>query len=234
MEGRKFTHIKTTIHPDGGIKRIRAIGRKVEGALTAPVIRSSTRRLLSLRERSLSPSKSDIMFVPVIPLTEEAYAPFGQVIQAYDASAAPSSVKITAANAGTADKFHKLSSVSSSYPSSSSATTAISVYRCRPLDDLEDGLTVLRTLERHPYTTQAFIPMGSPADQTADGYLVVVAHNGSDDKPDMRTLKAFRATTSQGISYNAGVWHQPMTVLGKVGLVSDALLDVADALAVGS
>ena len=162
------------------------------------------------------------MFIPVVPLSEEAYAPFGQVIQAYDASASPASIKVTPANAGTADKFHKLSPLSSSYPPNANATTAISVYRCRPLDDLQDGLTVLRTLERHPYTTQAFIPMGSPSDQTADGYLVVVAHNGTDDKPDMRTLKAFRATTSQGISYNAGVWHQPMTVLGKVGVVNNA------------
>jgi len=44
-------------------------------------------------------------------------------------------------------------------------------------------------------------------------YLVIVALNGADDKPDLMTLRAFLATTAQGISYHAGVWHHPMISL---------------------
>ncbi|KAF9058498.1 ureidoglycolate hydrolase, partial [Rhodocollybia butyracea] len=46
-------------------------------------------------------------------------------------------------------------------------------------------------------------------------YLVVVAKNGEDDKPDLKTLGAFIANTAQGIVYSTGIWHQPMTVLDK-------------------
>ena len=37
-----------------------------------------------------------------------------------------------------------------------------------------------------------------------------------DDKPDLSTLKAFHAKTTQGISYHPGVWHHPMVALGSV------------------
>jgi len=78
----------------------------------------------------------------------------------------------------------------------------------------------VRVLERHPYTNQAFIPMGTGAslsDQLLEtqgrAYLVVVATNGDDDKPDLETLRAFVAHTGQGIVYNRGVWHHPMVTL---------------------
>lgn len=29
-----------------------------------------------------------------------------------------------------------------------------------------------------------------------------------DDKPDLSTLRAFVASTAQGISYNAGIWRE--------------------------
>jgi len=42
----------------------------------------------------------------------------------------------------------------------------------------------------------------------ARGYLVVVALNGEDDKPDIKTLRAFISTTAQGISYDTAVWRE--------------------------
>lgn len=39
-------------------------------------------------------------------------------------------------------------------------------------------------------------------------YLAVAALNGSDDKPDMSTARAFLGTAAQGISYNMGVWRE--------------------------
>jgi allantoicase len=96
-----------------------------------------------------------------VPLTADAYKPYGQVIQAYKSDSIPCGLKVTPANGGTAQKFHKLSLLKSSYPSEASATAGISVYRCQPLQDIKEGSTTLTVLERHSYTSQAFIPMGS-------------------------------------------------------------------------
>jgi len=161
----------------------------------------------------MSSQQSNITVIPIVPLTSEAFAAFGQVIQAYSEShPARKSIKITPANAGTAEKFHKLCLPFSSYPAEASASTGISIYRCQPLQDICDGITTLHTLERHLYTNQAFIPMGrgdgEGLEDPTDRYLVVVAHNGQDDRPDMKTLRAFLAKTSQGISYNAGIWRK--------------------------
>lgn len=205
VENRTYTHVRVTIYPDGGIKRIRVIGKA-----ETPTILDS--RPNAVESGAQSPDTSEIITIPVVPLTAAAYRPFGQVVQAYNSSSRPDGVKVTPANAGTADKFHKLSLLSSSYPSNAGATTGISVYRCKPLEDIKDGVTVLRTLERHPYTSQAFIPMGSGSgnglSEPGNSYLVVVALNGTDDRPDMTTLKAFLASSAQGISYDAGIWRE--------------------------
>lgn len=146
--------------------------------------------------------------LPILPLTPEAFAPYGKVIEAYvDHAAAPKGVKITPANFGTASKFHKLSLLESNYPDKSAATAGLSVYHCHPASSFQ-----LTHMERHAHTNQAFIPMGS----SGRGYLVVVAQTGDDDKPDTKTLRAFKATTSQGIVYNRALWHQPMTVLDEM------------------
>jgi len=152
--------------------------------------------------------------VLAFPLTPEAFAPFGQVIQSYaDIASTPRSVKITPANFGTAIKYHKLSLLESSYPADAHATTGISVYRCQPVEVLKNSTkreVMLNALERHPFTNQAFLPMGQDKYSL---YLVVVAKNGLDNRPDLGTLRAFAARGNQGIVYDTGVWHQPMTVL---------------------
>ncbi|KAF8160795.1 allantoicase [Crassisporium funariophilum] len=222
VENQIYTHVKVTIHPDGGLKRVRFIGRKAESDSVTSNTAVTNPNVESMAIPDVSPAStqsSQIITIPVVPLTLEAFSSFGQVIQAFNHDTTPEGIKVTPANGGTANKFHKLSLLNSSYPSGSGATTGISIYRCQPLEDVVDGVTVLKTLERHPFTSQAFIPMGSGdrhgLPDPGDSYLVVVAHNGSDDKPDMQTLKAFLATSAQGISYNANIWHQPMTVLGK-------------------
>jgi allantoicase len=82
----------------------------------------------------------------------------------------------------------------------------------------------VKVLERHKCTDQTFVPMGTgQGSWNLDGetmvekpgrvYLVIVALNGADDKPDLSTLRAFVATTSQGVTYGTGVWHHPMIAL---------------------
>ncbi|KAK7005736.1 putative allantoicase [Favolaschia claudopus] len=220
VEGRQYTHVKVTIHPDGGIKRVRVLGAKGEGKTLVSKLGEAVSGALE----AVAPTTNTtppVKTIPVLPLTPEAFASFGQVIQAYeDHNAVPKGTKITPANQGSASKFHKLSLLASSYPEEMGATAGLSVYRCNPLQHISsDGSTDLTIMERHPFTNQAFIPMGKGREEglldPGTTYLVVVAHNGADDRPDVQTVRAFIASASQGIVYKTAVWHQPMTVLGK-------------------
>jgi len=76
------------------------------------------------------------------------------------------------------------------------------VFRCAPFDARP---IPVRVLEKHPMSTQVFIPMN------ARRYLVIVALGG--DAPDLATLAAFVAEGAQGVSYRPGVWHHPMIAL---------------------
>jgi len=238
VEGKPYTHVKITIHPDGGLKRIRLVGKRADypaqyiaiannngtsSGNEAGVVNETSNSAEIAKGTHTNPVASSrlVTTIPVLPLTPEAFAPFGKVIQAYeDHNAAPPGTKITSANQGTASKFHKLGLLGCSYPSEMGATAGLSVYRCNPLPCGEEW--EVKILERHPFTTQAFIPMGTAGilkqseDRLEDPvYLVVVTKNGPDDKPDLKTLRAFAASTAQGIMYNIAVWHQPMVVFNK-------------------
>ena len=148
------------------------------------------------------------------------------MVQAYSGHEnAPTGLKVTQANQGSALKFHKISPILSSYPESSGSTANLSVYRCKALEfDFNADFRgsgpgwPVRLLERHAYTNQAFIPMGIGCGEGFRGkdslvkqgraYLVVVALNGEDDKPDLRTLKAFVAGSGQSVVYDTGVWRE--------------------------
>jgi allantoicase len=246
VAGRTYTHVKLTIYPDGGVKRVRVIGKRaeVEGSypgnvdprsyknlnaeeaiVTAADGSSSTHDISEKSSIGISSSASvnresdKAAFIQALPLTPEAFFPFGQVVQAYtDPNGAPRGTRITSANQGTATKFHKLASPLSSYPPGSGATTGLSVYRCQPVDLGPSGECKVSVLERHPYTDQALIPMGCASDDdevsgealrdSGKSYLVVVAKNGTDDGPDLGTLRAFIASAGQSVVYNAAVWRE--------------------------
>lgn len=235
VEGKAYTHVKVTINPDGGIKRVRLVGKradqKVEDlaaankATTAAVAGSEVVENPTTDQGSQQPvpTPNAAAILPILPLTPEAFAPFGKVIQAYaDHNAAPRGTKITPANQGTASKFHKLALVSSSYAEGDGATAGISVYRCDPLPSGGNSGWEVKVLERHPFTTQAFIPMGGAGslgkagdglESPGDAYLVVVAKNDDKGNPDLKTLRAFAATAAQGIMYNAAVWREYFRLL---------------------
>jgi ureidoglycolate lyase len=65
----------------------------------------------------------------------------------------------------------------------------------------------IETMERHPYATQTFVPMGSCR------YLTVVTRDTGDGRPDPSCIRAFVAQASQGITYHRNVWHAGMMVL---------------------
>ncbi|KAI9373195.1 ureidoglycolate hydrolase [Aspergillus egyptiacus] len=88
-------------------------------------------------------------------------------------------------------------------------------------------------LERHPYTTQTFTPLGlSDSASNAETYYLVivapsltgqvekaVAESGESvevrDPPDLSRLKVFRARGGQAVTYGVGTWHAPMVVVGE-------------------
>lgn len=58
-------------------------------------------------------------------------------------------------------KYARLANITSTYPVDANAVTGISVFRATPKVGLERGKAFdIRYMERHPYTSQAFVPMG--------------------------------------------------------------------------
>jgi ureidoglycolate lyase len=126
------------------------------------------------------------------PLTAEAFAPFGSVIEASDAA-----VKLDI-NQGHAIRYDRLAEIDAA---DEGGTGIVSLFRARPLAEL-----VLRTFERHPLGSQTFVPLsGKP-------YLVAVAPAGAFDPAQIRL---FRAGPHQGVHYRKGVWHHFLLVLDE-------------------
>lgn len=65
----------------------------------------------------------------------------------------------------------------------------------------------LKAMERHPFSAQTFIPLNGCA------YLVVVCHADQNGLPDPQTVRAFRASANQGVTYRRDVWHHGLSVL---------------------
>lgn len=130
------------------------------------------------------------------PLTAESFAPFGDVIEANDF------VQSFPINGGTTQRYHDLAKVQIS----GEARAGISIFR----GDARSFPLRITMLERHPKGSQAFVPLqGRP-------YLVLVAPNGLDDKPDLDNIRLFHATASQGVNYFQGTWHHPLLALEDV------------------
>ncbi|HEX6375245.1 MAG TPA: ureidoglycolate lyase [Allosphingosinicella sp.] len=126
------------------------------------------------------------------PLTAEAFASFGKVIEASDAA-----VKLDI-NQGHAVRYDRLAEID---VADGGGVPVISLFRAKPLGEL-----VLRAFERHPLGTQTFVPLsGRP-------YLVAVAPAGPFDPADIRL---FRAEPHQGVHYRKGVWHHFLLVLDE-------------------
>lgn len=154
-------------------------------------------------------------------LTPEAFAPYGGVISVNEQL---KKINVSNANYGTAVKLHNVAPVVNNFANSTSgkpATTNLNVFRCSAPKRLITNLGIYRTyqskvLERHPYSTQAFIPMGQ--DRNKVSYIVIVAKTdeSSEQKlPDPTTVKAFFCRGNQSITYGAGTWHAPMVVIDE-------------------
>jgi ureidoglycolate lyase len=124
------------------------------------------------------------------PLTAEAFAPFGKVIEASEAAA-----KLDI-NQGHAVRYDSLAEIDAG---DEGGTAVVSLFRAKPLSEL-----VLKTFERHPLGSQTFMPLGGRP------YLVAVAAAGDFDPTQIRL---FRAEGDQGVHYHKGTWHHFLLVL---------------------
>lgn len=207
------------------------------------------------------------------PLTPESFAPFGTAISCplpRDLSSVPVPLSSlpphdpapVLANQSSALKYSPVSPLRNEYtacPSGRAAEPRMSLFACFPrklrrieVDTPVDGETEtetevfdVRILERHPFTTQTFIPLdlSSQSQSHAAGggaeepvYLVIVAPTLKGevaeaeststseeeekkvlirDPPDLRNLRAFVARGGQAVTYGVGTWHAPMVVLGR-------------------
>ncbi|KAK2597473.1 hypothetical protein QQS21_005943 [Conoideocrella luteorostrata] len=122
------------------------------------------------------------------PLTQEAFSPFGNVINnprpdihpsEFSSSSSSLPSNAVSANQGHAIQYRHVSRVRNLYDQAPTrkADAVMSMFVCsarelsRADDDAAHATFTVRVLERHPFTTQTFSPVSS----TARAYLVVVA-----------------------------------------------------------
>lgn len=118
------------------------------------------------------------------PLTAEAFAPFGDVIEASGRA------ERIAINYGMTTRFNDLARID---VADAGGHAIVSLFRGHPLEP-----PVLKVFERHPLGSQGFMPLsGLP-------FLVAVAPCGDFDPAAVRV---FRSEPHQGVNYAKGVWH---------------------------
>lgn len=128
------------------------------------------------------------------PLTAEAFAPFGDVLEAVGK---PDKI----INNGFCGRYHDRAQLDFG----PDGRAGVSVFKAEP----RALPYTLELLERHPDSCQTFIPM------SLDNYLVTVAE---DDHGTPVNVRAFLAGAGQGINYHRNTWHGVLTPLAAPGL----------------
>ncbi|OBT87820.1 hypothetical protein VE02_02111 [Pseudogymnoascus sp. 03VT05] len=191
------------------------------------------------------------LLLTLTPLTQSTFTPYGSVLSNPNPhltpSPAPPPAGAISANQGSALKYPDITPLTDLYasaPSGRPSRATISMFVCAPRalaapTSASGGLPTfpVEILERHPFTTQTFVPLGLSASSADVRYLVIVAPNlapsagglaaadpaarlPGKNLPDLSKMQAFVARGDQGVTYAPGTWHAPMVVVGeKVGFV---------------
>ena len=123
------------------------------------------------------------------PLTKEAFAPFGDVIDVPTAAG-----RIYYDDALGNLRPHAKASLSMACR----APTAD-----RPLKS--------EMMERHEFSSQSFVPVD------VGRWLIVVAPHAAKGGPDMAAARAFITNGRHGVTYKPNTWHHGLTTLDKPG-----------------
>ncbi|RWI88915.1 ureidoglycolate lyase [Mesorhizobium sp.] len=126
------------------------------------------------------------------PLTKAAFRSFGDVIER-------DPLGCYETNDGEALRHHDLARID---VTAAGGRVAVSIFQVMIAATLPFPL---RLMERHPISSQAFVPLG-PSE-----FVVVVAPRARQPSPE--NLRAFLASAGQGINLHAGVWHHPLIAL---------------------
>jgi Ureidoglycolate hydrolase len=132
-------------------------------------------------------------YLEIKPLTKQAFAPFGDVIEAD-----PGTMRLI--NGGTTERYHALAE-----PVVVGAPERLifSIFRGRP----RQFPYTIDMMERHPYGSQSFMPLSSRP------FLVAVSAD-EDGRPGVPQV--FLAQAGRGVNYFPNVWHHPLMALGEV------------------
>lgn len=184
------------------------------------------------------------------PLSPQAFAPFGNVTANPQTEVGPLSwtsptfslpSSASWANQQSAIRYGHLGRIQNLYNQAPSrrGEPVMSLFVCAARELTAAGAAeerlAISVLERHPFTTQTFVPLLS----SASTYLVVVAPSLPSSRevehlpaaagsqmpgrglPDLGRLRAFIATGAQAVTYGPGIWHAPMAALGPPGTTLD-------------
>ncbi|MDP6531190.1 MAG: ureidoglycolate lyase [Arenicellales bacterium] len=124
-------------------------------------------------------------------LTSQAFAPFGDVIEARDSSA-------MMINRDTSTRFHDLAAID---VDADDGRALVNIFRATPYP----APLLIRMMEKHPLGSQLFMPLEGQA------YLVAVAPPSAKVVPG--DISVFIALGNQGVNFRPGTWHHPLLAL---------------------
>ena len=136
------------------------------------------------------------MLLQPAPLTEAAFAPFGDVIQIEGRAS-------RWINHGTCERFDDLAHVD---VAAEGGRPVISLFRATP----RVLPLLLQSLERHPLSSQAFYPL------QPQPFLIVVAEPGSG--PVAPRVRAYLSSGRQGVNFRRNTWHHELLALNQTSL----------------
>jgi ureidoglycolate lyase len=142
------------------------------------------------------------------PLTREAFAPFGEVLEATGAH--------TLINAGRCRRYTDLASLDMA-----EGRPGVSLFAAEP----RTWPVEVPLVERHPLGTQCFLPM------SGGDWLVVVAGDAGGAPAGLR---AFLARGDQGVNIARDTWHGVLCPLGAAGATVPRLFAVVDRIGDGA
>jgi ureidoglycolate lyase len=126
------------------------------------------------------------------PLTAEAFAPFGTVLNT-------AAAELRMINGGTTERFHALAVADTE---AEGGRTILSLFRGQP----RAFPYTVDMMERHPLGSQAFFPV------TQGNWIAVVAPD-VDGRPGQP--RGFLVPGHIGVQYARNVWHHPLIAVGQ-------------------